>query len=219
MNHLTDLEPQSTEASAHNGSRQVKVTAKLPLALLEALHALDSPLNLLEDEDTSTSMPRRLGLSAVVRAQIRRYRNAGRGQRVPAEEAQDLIRLILRRPDAEAIIRRAGVEFVRRQLQGKPNPATRLLPAGLSRVVLRLTIRRTLHNTLGNGQLAMVGTPTTVQIGHPLTAGLDEAGLACGLYSAALEEIVFRCTGIRAPVEHTRCLSRGHEMCEWSTGY
>ncbi|MGZ7236654.1 hypothetical protein ACXWOK_10690, partial [Streptococcus pyogenes] len=50
------------------------VTPLFPLILLETLRDMDRPEELLEGEDLTASMPRRLGLSDVVYLQIHRFR-------------------------------------------------------------------------------------------------------------------------------------------------
>src|SRR5437773_6434490 len=85
------------------------VIAALPVALLEATRSHDRPTEVLEDENVTLSLPRRLGLSNVVDTQIRRYEDAVRsGRRIPLDEFTSLLKLVLRRPDAEPILREAG---------------------------------------------------------------------------------------------------------------
>src|SRR5690606_24631288 len=63
------------------------VTPALPLALLEAMRVHDRPREVLEDEDLTISLPRRLGLTGVIESQIHRYEEARRRkQAVPADE-------------------------------------------------------------------------------------------------------------------------------------
>jgi hypothetical protein len=74
------------------------------LRLLEVMRGLDLPTEVLEDEDPTRTMPRRLGLSDVVDRQIRTLReDVRKGVRVSDEEVQGLIRLVVRRPDAEDV--------------------------------------------------------------------------------------------------------------------
>ena len=109
---------------------EATIAPALPLALLESIRAHDRPSEVLEDEDLTTSMPRRLGLTDVIDSQIRRYREDGR-RGVPLTEVADLFRLVLRRPDAEAIMRGAGANHRREQfsagnpraLRDQPRPA------------------------------------------------------------------------------------------------
>jgi hypothetical protein len=86
-----------------------KIAAVVALSLLEVIRARDLPTEILESEDPSQTMPRRLGLSGVVDVQIRRLREqARRRERITVEQARDLVHLILRRPDSEEVFFQAG---------------------------------------------------------------------------------------------------------------
>ena len=50
--------------------------ADLPLAILESVRTHDRPAEVLEDEDLTISLPRRLGLTGVIETQIYRYQAA-----------------------------------------------------------------------------------------------------------------------------------------------
>lgn len=193
------------------------VAASFPLALLEAIQAHDRPLDLLENEDFSTSMPRRLGLTSVVESQIQRFRRVPRGRRVPAAEVRNILLLILRRPDAETILRSAGRELARQQIARPTRPGgSRLLPRLLAQSMVRLSVRRALYSLLGNAKLKLGGEPLTVQVSNALTARLDPAGTGCTLYASVIEEIIFRITGNRTSVKQTCCESRGDACCAWT---
>ena len=81
----------------------------MALRLLEVLRDLDHPGEILEDENPSVTMPRRLGLSDVVDRQIRTYREDVKQRvRLTDGEIRDLFRLVTRRPDAKEVFLRAG---------------------------------------------------------------------------------------------------------------
>ncbi|MGH7475141.1 MAG: hypothetical protein ACRELD_02535 [Longimicrobiales bacterium] len=197
------------------------VSPLLPLALLEALRRRDLPAEILEDENFSESLPRRLGLSDVVFIQIRRYEDAlRRGHDVSVSEAMNLMRLILRRPDAAAVLREAGGEIARRYFRRFKRPAaTRVAGRGLPRPLLFIAIRRTsrrlLNRLLGRGRLELVGRPLVARISHPFTADAGGAGTACLLFSGALEELILLYTGAASAVQHPHCEARGDDVCEW----
>jgi len=89
--------------------------ARLPLALLEAVKAIDTPEAELDAELVHELRNKRLGLSETVLLQIRRYQDAvRRQQRVPFDEVLALARLIGRRPDADLAFREAGRRGSRR---------------------------------------------------------------------------------------------------------
>ena len=90
-------------------SRRPRAQPVFGLTLLESLRDQDRPEEFLEDEVPSVTMPRRLGLSDVVDRQIRSYRKAVRQRRrMSDDEVRDLIRLVVRRPDAAEIFHRFG---------------------------------------------------------------------------------------------------------------
>ncbi|MGH7447075.1 MAG: hypothetical protein ACRELT_05925, partial [Longimicrobiales bacterium] len=90
------------------------VSAAFPLALLESVRSHDRPGEVLEDEDLTISLPRRLGLTGVIETQIFRYEAAQKaGRDVPLHEVMSLIRLVMRRPDSEPILRETGQRMAR----------------------------------------------------------------------------------------------------------
>ena len=193
--------------------------ADLPLAILESVRKHDRPSEVLEDEDLSASLPRRLGLTGVVESQIHRYRIARkRRERVPAEDVANLLRLVLRRPDAEAILREAGHEVARhhgREPLYRLAGAARLLPEAISSRIAKRTVRRLLNRIGGGAPLKVTRNPLRVTLEDPVTARGDSVGLACVLYSAAIEEAVQHATGRRADVRHVECEARGDTHCVW----
>ena len=192
--------------------------ADLPLAILESVRQHDRPSEVLEDEDLSASLPRRLGLTGVVESQIHRYRIARkRRERVPAEDVANLLRLVLRRPDAEAIIREAGREVARhhgREPLYRLAGAARLLPDAVSSRIAKRSVRRLMNRIGGGAPLKVTRNPIRVTLDDPVTAR-DAVGLACVLYSAAIEEAVQHATGRRANVQHIECEARGDANCVW----
>lgn len=196
-----------------------KVAPILPLGLLESVRAHDRPEEVFEDEDLPTSLPRRFGLTDVVESQIRRYEQAQRrGTAVPADEVMDLLRLILRRPDAQAILSDAGRSITADFFGPASRPsklALRVLPQRALAGTVRRATKRLLRRLVGPGKLVVSGRPPTVRIIGSATAELDAGGTACVLYGSALEELVFRYTRDRRVIEHTQCAARGAEACVW----
>ena len=99
-----------TEAAAPAGGKAARrISAVVALTLLEVIRQQDLPTEVLESEDPSHTMPRRLGLSDVIDMQIRRYREEARKkQRISDEEFRDLVRLVIRRPDSEEVFFHSG---------------------------------------------------------------------------------------------------------------
>lgn len=193
---------------------EATIAPALPLALLESIRAHDRPSEVLEDEDLTASMPRRLGLTDVIDSQIRRYREDGR-RGVPLTEVADLFRLVLRRPDAEAILREAGA-IVGRELFAAGTPgALRVLPRSARSALLRRTLKRRMLRLTGAEALMVRGDPVEVHTKGGLTAELAHDGIACVLYARALEELASLYTGQAPDVQHHECQARGASACVW----
>ena len=193
------------------------ISPVLPLALLESIRAHDRPSEVLEDEDLTASMPRRLGLTDVIDSQIRRYRENGR-RGVPLTEVADLFRLVLRRPDAEAILREAGAIVGRELFSGGPPGALRVLPRSARNALLRRTLRRRMLRLTGADALNVRGDPVEVHIEGGLTAALEHGGIACVLYDRALAELASLYAGQPLDVQHRECQARGAAACVWLLG-
>ncbi|HUP88305.1 MAG TPA: hypothetical protein VM100_03095 [Longimicrobiales bacterium] len=194
--------------------------ASLAVALLESTRSHDRPSEVLEDEDLSVSLPRRLGLSGVVETQIQRYEAAARaGRPMPLEEFKSLLKLVLRRPDAEAILRETGVRAATRQFEKVPGLATtmvRKLPRALGFIILARAQRKLLKNITGVDRLDVKGKPLVARLHQSPTAMLEPAGVSCALYGSAFEELASLYVGKRAKVTHSRCMVNGGAICQWT---
>lgn len=199
---------------------QGAVDAGVALALLEAVRAHDHPGEVLEDEDLAVSLPRRLGLKGVVLSQIERYEKAHlAGRKVPVSDVSNLVQLVLRRSDAEAILRDAGRRVARFQYERLSRVSATLLravPGPFALGPVRRAARRLLHRTAGNGRPRVNRKPFIVRLPSSVAARLDP--IACVLYTGALEELILLYTGGPKALHHARCLARGDEVCEWVLG-
>lgn len=184
------------------------------LRLLEVMRALDLPPEILEDEDPSVTMPRRLGLSDVVDRQIRMYReDVRRRQRLTDPEIRDLFRLVIRRPDAEEIFYRAGRTLA--GSDGQPPKWTRLLPRGVKLTLARSRVRRRLNALFGRRMGGFGRGNFSVEGRALLFIEADPGGDACGLVSGLCEAMLEQATGQVAKVSHVMCQSRGDALCRW----
>lgn len=195
------------------------VLPAFPLALLERMRAHDHPGEVLEDEDFQLSMPRRLGLTGVVFTQMRRYEDARRGGRaVPYAEVLSLIQLVLRRPDASAILWETGELMAQRRIQKVPRAfirMTRVLPGAGTGSATRVA-RRLLRALSGGGNVLVTRRPFTITFTDCPVATLDEIGTACALYTGAIETTLRSYTGRDVRIVHTTCRAHGHSACEWT---
>jgi predicted hydrocarbon binding protein len=181
---------------------------------------MDRPEEVLEGENLSTSLPRRFGLNDVVFTQIHRFREEVRRKRAQSEaEIENLLRLVIRRPDAEEIFEEAGRRMARRAWEER-SPAlrrmVRLLPPGMAHRSAMRAVQRLLRKVLGNGKLQVTGRQGVVRVTGSLTARADPGGAACTLYLGALAEIMEQYTGRAHRPEHAVCEGRGGERCEWT---
>lgn len=195
------------------------VLAALPLALLQSTRSHDRPGEVLEDEDLSVSLPRRLGLSGVIESQIRNYETAAKGgKRVSAEEFNNLLKLVLRRPDAEPILRETGARVAQRQFE-RASPTVlkllRILPRAATYTAIRRATARLLRNVSGASDISVTGKPIRARMAKPPIAFMDPPGVACVLYAAAFEEIASLYLGKKANVAQTSCATSGNGFCEW----
>lgn len=210
----------ATEASeAQERYFEGEVVAELPLALLESVRAHDRPGEILEDEDLTVSLPRRLGLSGVIETQIQRYETAQRaGRTVSLNEVFGLIRLVLRRPDADVILRGTGQRIASGRYQRTPETLRKLyraLPLRLALVPLTRRARRLFQDMQVGGDVIAHRHPLTLTAPASHTAELDPSGTACALYTAALEQHLALYTGRAWRVTHGDCRSRGGRACAW----
>lgn len=195
------------------------VPAAFPLALLQAVRAHDHPGEVLEDEDLMVSLPRRFGLTGVVDTQIRRYESDDRsGRHVGLNEVASLIRLVMRRPDAETILRETGQRFARWRFQRRPKPFVPLLRRGPAALALRSARRagdRALRS-LNAGSTVNAAKPFTLQVTDAITARIDPSTNACTLLTGMMEEQLRLYTGDSHTVLHSRCAANGDDLCEWT---
>jgi hypothetical protein len=195
-----------------------RVSAAFPLALLESVRAHDRPGEVLEDEDLTVSLPRRLGLTGVIETQIFRYESAQKaGRAVDLDEVFNLIRLVMRRPDAEPILRETGQRMARWYFRRAPELWTRILHRAPARFGLG-SARRAASGALRSlqtGNPILMTKPFTIRIADCATARLEETGVGCTLVTGLIEEQLLLSTGKPQRVRHTCCLARGDDLCEW----
>jgi len=196
------------------------VAAVLPLCILESLRDHDRPEEVLEDENLAISLPRRLGLNDVIDNQIRRYEEARRKRRpVPVNELTDLLRLVIRRPDDEAILQEAGESIVGRFVAGGERRRARLariMPGRLRRRMLRRALQRLARRMAAGGTVEVLRDPVGVRIAPCIAAAVDPGGVACLLYTSAFRTLAREYGDTDARIVHSACETRGQPACEWT---
>ncbi len=192
--------------------------ARLPLALLEAVRAIDTPATDLDADFVHELRNKRLGLSDTVLHQIRRYHDAVRArQRIGYDEILALARLVGRRPDADLAFREAGRRWARAfvdTVSGPRRGAARSLPALLARPIA-LGALRTMTRRYMNGTLVRQGSALLLEVEAPVSADAAAKGAGCGLYEAAFREALQLLADADGAVDHVMCRARGDHRCQW----
>lgn len=194
------------------GASRPRVKALVALRLLEVMRDQDVPPELLEEEDTAVTLPRRLGLSDVVGRQIRSFReDVRKGVRLTDSEIQDLFRLVIRRPDAEELFFRVG-----QILAGEPAGRwRRALPQRVALALARSRVRRRLKALFGRRVGGFGRGPFSIEGRALLFIQADPGGEACALVGGLCQQAIEQTTGRSARVTHTLCQSRGDALCRW----
>jgi hypothetical protein len=194
------------------------VDALLPLSFLEAVRAVDRPVDDLETEFVAELRNKRLGLSDTVHAQIRRYADAARrSRRLESDEVVALARLIGRRPDAEAVFGEAGRMLATRAYASLPGTARRAalrLPGLFARPVALRQMRKVARRYFG-GTVTRAGASILLHVPTPVTVESGSGNAGCAYYSAGFATLLGLLLGDSGPVEHVRCLARAEGGCEW----
>lgn len=201
------------EATKPAGKTSRRISAVVALTLLEVIRQQDLPSEVLEAEDTSHTMPRRLGLSDVIDKQIRRYRDeVKRRQRITDEEFRDLVRLVIRRHDSEEVFFHAGSI-----LAGEDYPGWRKgLPRSLGYGLARRRVRRRLLKLFGRRVGGFAAGPFTLEARTHLFIDGDPGGDACQFLTGFAQTVLQRYCGRKARVVHSLCEGRKDPLCRWT---
>jgi hypothetical protein len=201
-------------ATSAGGKTSRRISAVVALTLLEVIRQQDLPSEVLESEDTSHTMPRRLGLSDVIDQQIRRYRDeVRRRQRITDEEFRDLVRLVIRRPDSEEVFFHAG-SF----LAGEDYASgwRKGLPRSVGLGLARRRVRRRLLKLFGRRVGGFAAGPFTLEARTHLLIEGDPGGDACQFLTGFSQTVLQRYFGRRARVVHSLCEARKDPLCRWT---
>jgi hypothetical protein len=197
-----------------------EVPAALPLTLLEAVRAHDRPEEVLEDEDLTVSLPRRFGLTGVVDTQIRQFEAAQKaGRNVRFDEVANLVRLVLRRPDAGLIIQDTGRRFAIWHFERKPGVLRRLypkLPVRLSSAAAAAALRKSLKLVRAGTVITVTRAPFHVRIDGCEYARIDAEGASCALLTGLIQEQLRQYSATPTLVSHVMCAAKGGGRCEWA---
>lgn len=205
--------------SAPTPSGRPRVAAVVGLTLLEVIRHQDLPTEVLESENPTETMPRRLGLSDVIERQIRVYReDVKKGRKHTDAEMVDLVRLVIRRPDSEEVFFRAGRILADNDGVMEPRGPgwKKVLPGGVAFFLARRGVRRRLQRLFGRRIGGFAAGPFTLEArAHILLEG-DPGGDACEFLTGLSQAIVQRNAGRQWRVAQTHCQARGDAVCRWS---
>jgi len=200
-------------------SNLANVHAIIPLALLEAIRNLDTPLNDgLPAELADETFTKRLGLSSTVAQQIERYRDmAEKHVRIGEAEVVQVFRLVGRRQDATLVYADAGRRAARygaRTRGGMPSAIWRIFPGGPQRRAgiraAARVLRRIFDLTLTTGP-----GPISLRLSESLATRAEFAGNGCYFYSSLVAELLRVTSGFEGSMIHERCRGRGDDGCLW----
>lgn len=190
-----------------------RVASAVALTLLEVIREQDRPTEILESEDPSVTMPRKLGLSDVVERQIRQYREESRkGARITDAEFRDLVRLVIRRPDSPEVFFQTG-ELLGELRVRRPR---RFLPHGFLYVLARRRVKNKLKTLFGRRIGGFAAGAFTLE-GRTLPfIQNDPGGDACELVTGLCQTMLARSLRGKVVVTHSACESRKDALCRWS---
>ena len=186
----------------------------VPLAVLEAVRNLDTPVEDGLTEFADELLVKRLGLSPTVAMQLAEYEQlVRRDGRVDGGHVEALLRLVGRRPDADLVFAEAGRRAARRavrRLLVTSRLAARLGPRWFGYLAARRAARAVLGAELAREQHLPVA-----RVSDPIAINATPDGAACGFYGAALAELLRLLVGYEGAMLHTACRARGGARCEW----
>lgn len=186
----------------------------VPLAVLEAIRNLDTPVEDGLGEFADELLIKRFGLSATVRTQLAEYEAlVRRDARVAPDHVEALLRLVGRRPDAELVFADAGRRAARRAVR-RLWVGARLAAAAAPRTLGFAAAGRAAGTVLG-GELRREARIPVARVQDAVAIRATPDGAACQLYSAGFAELLRLLSGFEGAMLHTRCRGRGDDRCEW----
>jgi len=192
---------------------QFRPHAIIPLALFEAIRALDLPTDDDLEEFPDELVVKRLGMNRTVLAQIQRYQKLARAdKRVDEEEVTALLRLVGRRADAGLVYAEAGRRAGRlaaARVFAVLRLLRHLLPAGFGALLARRAAADVFGATLRGDRMTVTAT------GDPIAIRATPGGAACGFFGSALAELLRIFTPFDGALLHDACRGRGDGECHW----
>jgi hypothetical protein len=186
----------------------------VPLAVLEAVKNLDTPVEDGLTEFADELLVKRLGLSSTVQMQLAEFEQLVRKDaRVEPSHVEALLRLVGRRPDADLVFADAGRRAARRavrRMSGVSRLAAHTAPHLFGHRAARRAARTVLGAELGREQRLPVA-----RVSDPIAIQATPDGSACGFYGAGLVELLRLLVGYEGAMLHVACRAHGGAACEW----
>ncbi len=204
---------ERTEIGESLASGTRRVSALVALTILEVIQASDRPFEVFEEEDTSITMPRRLGLSDVVVRRIQNYQEeTKKGNKISDEEFSDLVRLVIRRPDARAVFLECGA-----RLAGKASRQPKFLARKLGLALAKRRVRKRLQMLFGRRVGGFADGGFVLEGRSLLFIQSDSGGDACSLVSGLCTATLNGSIQDPPNIAHIACEARGDAYCRWGS--
>ncbi len=189
------------------------MSAQVGHTILEVIQTSDRPFEVFEEEDTSVTMPRRLGLSDVVVRRIQHYQEeTKRGSKISDEEFSDLVRLVIRRPDSRSVFLECGA-----RLAGKASLQPKFLPRKLGLALAKRRVRKRLQTLFGRRIGGFADGGFVLEGRSLLFIQSDAGGDACSLVSGLCAATVNGAINDPPSIAHIACEARGDAYCRWGS--
>src|SRR5881628_997433 len=194
--------------------RRAVVHSIVPLAVLEAVRNLDTPVEDGLSEFAEELLSKRLGLSATVAMQLREYEGmVRRDAAADRSHVEALLRLVGRRPDADLVFADAGRRAARRAVR-RLFVLTRLAARAGPRALGYAAARRAARAVFA-GELRRESHVPIARVGDALAVQATPDGAACALYGAGFTELLRLLVGLEGAMLHVSCRATGREVCWW----
>jgi len=186
----------------------------VPLAVLEAVRNLDTPVEDGLSEFAEELLAKRLGLSHTVAMQLAQYETmVRRDDRAEAAHVEALLRLVGRRPDADLVFADAGRRAARRavrRLLGVSRLAARAAPRVFGYAAARRAARAVFE-----GELRRERDVPVARVRDAIAVNATPDGAACTLYGTGFAELLRLLVGFEGVMLHVACRATGGDRCEW----
>ena len=186
----------------------------LPLAVLEAVKNLDTPVEDGLSEFAEELLSKRLGLSPTVAMQLREFEAmVRRDAAADPAHVEALLRLVGRRPDADLVFADAGRRAARRAVR-RLFPLSRLAARAAPRLFGYGAARRAARAVFG-GDLRRDGHVPVARVRDALAVRATPDGAACTLFGAGFTELLRLLVGFEGAMLHVSCRATGGDTCAW----